>query len=249
VAVTYFGGKKRLAKKIAEIIQSGPKFRTYVEPFAGGASVLFALPAAPVEVINDLNSDLVNFWRVMRDDGLELQRMLTNMPFSREEHNFYRQADRTGMSAMERAISWYVRTQFSFSHMEDGTFGVSVTSSQPRTHAYRIDQFHKTVDRLRMVMLENQDWEKVVARYDRPGTVFYMDPPYPGTSQSYKHQFDWADFERLVRACEQLKGRAVLSCYEANTTSLSDWTIHRFPRKCSVGNVGTERIECVCVHG
>jgi DNA adenine methylase len=181
-AFPYYGAKGRLAPWIAGLMPR--EHRVYVEPFAGSAAVLFARPRpAAHEVLNDLDGNVVTFFRVLREREPELVRALTLTPYSREE---YRAADlNTDLDDLERARRFFVRTTQSFnaagaaaSKRASWSNGMRRGSSQATTVADLVDRLHYAAARLRRVIVENRAAADVIRLYDAPDAVLYCDPPY-----------------------------------------------------------------------
>lgn len=228
----WFGGKDRLARKIVDLI---PAHRCYVEPFGGGASVLFAKRPSPLEVYNDLNGGCVLFFRVLRDRAPELQERLTWTPYSREEYLTCRETWRDpDVDEIEQARRWYVATFMAFGGGGKGgrsgwkhelTSGFAIdkagrkNGSRSRTFAWRIDRLHEHADRLRRVQIENRPALEVLDYYDSPSTCFYIDPPYVPEARSsglYLHEMTLEDHAALVDRLVTLEGSALVSGYDSN---------------------------------
>jgi DNA adenine methylase len=224
--LVWFGGKGILARKIVPLF---PPHHCYVEPFCGGASCLFAKAPSPVEVINDLNSDLVNFFRVLRDPGAfeRFHRLASLTPYSREEFKRYRASWRAGwegrLDAVERAYRWYVIARMSFAGEFGRSWGHSVATSRGGM-ANAVAQWLSSVDmlpltaaRLRRVQIEHSDWRDVIERYDSPGTLFYVDPPFVRATRRsgrYVHELDDAGHKDLVRTLLRAEGKIIVSGYQ-----------------------------------
>lgn len=223
--ITWFGGKGILVRKI---LPHFPPHHCYVEPFCGGASCLFAKPPSPVEVINDVDSDIVNFFRVLRDPGKfeAFQRMVALTPCSREEFIAYRrdwQAAWRGCSdEIERAYRWYVIARMSFAGEFGGSWGHSITTSRlgmansVAQWLSIIDMLPAIAERIRTVQIEHGDWLEVLEDYDTPNTLFYCDPPFVKSTRrtgKYRHEMGNAEHRELVEVLLSIQGRVVLSGY------------------------------------
>ncbi len=242
--IIWFGGKGNMVDKILPLL---PPHKIYVEPFGGGASILLAKPPSEIEVYNDLNSDLVNFFRVLRDkDKFEqFYQKVCLTPYSREEYNYCKNTWENVDDEIERAYRWFVVARMSFS----GNFGASwkynVTSSSKKMSKTVadwlsiIDMLPEICERLMQVQIENNDFRKILQTYDTPETLFYMDPPYvPETRKSgeYKHEMTLEDHEELVNILLNLKGMVVLSGYNHECYKpLEDngWIKHEYKTACS----------------
>jgi DNA adenine methylase len=242
--LVWFGGKGILARKIVSLF---PPHHTYVEPFCGGASCLFAKPPSPVEVINDVDSDIVNFFRVLRDPPKfeQFYRLAALTPYSREEYHRYRDEWRAGwrvgwrshdsrhdvltLSDVERAYRWYVVARMSFAGELGRSWGHSVgTSRLGMANAVAqwlsiVDMLPEIAERAKSVQVEQGDWRDVVQAYDGPDTLFYSDPPFVrSTRRSGRYRFEMADadHERLVEVLLSIKGKVLLSGYRNDIYSV-----------------------------
>lgn len=219
-ALRYFGGKWRIAPWV---ISHFPAHRVYVEPFAGGASVLLRKSSSPVEIYNDLNGDLVEFFSVLRDPEQcrRLVRLLKRTPYAREE---LVKAFRRGATPVERARRMAVRSMQAF-HPR-AVFGHSSTLNVRGHHsaARQWISYAKAIPmisaRLRTVILENKPATQVIADHDTPETLFYIDPPYVKKTRTsgdiYLHEMDDGGHIELLAALARLKGYVVLSGYDSD---------------------------------
>src|ERR1700694_563429 len=204
----YIGGKNRLATKIISML---PEHTAYVEPFAGGAQVLFHKPPSEVEVLNDLDFDVVNFFRVCQWHYEELVRYLRYCLASRKLHELHVKTDPATLTDIQRAGRFFYLQKNSFGGLVvKRKFHYGVT--QPSNYNLEripeiIEKAHK---RLQRVQIESLPYEQVLAKYDRPSTVFYLDPPY-WSRALYNHNFADRDFVLLEQRLRELKGKFVLS--------------------------------------
>jgi DNA adenine methylase len=223
--VRYYGGKAALAPWI---ISHMPAHRVYVEPFGGGAAVLLQKPRAAAEVYNDLEGDLVNLYRVLRNprDGRRLVKLVALTPFAREE--FVGAYEPSG-DAVERARRLLVR-----SHMGHGGEAAAGRKTGFRYLAHRkeLRGTHPATDWARLpaalaeiivrcqgLVVEQCDALQVLRRYDGADTLHYVDPPYLkalrscGSRHLYTHDLDEADHIRLAEVLKGLAGAVLLSGY------------------------------------
>src|ERR1700719_1454300 len=204
----YIGGKNRLAKKIISLL---PEHTTYVEPFAGGAQVLFHKPPSNVEVLNDLDFDVVNFFRVCQWHYEELIRYLRFCLVSRNLHELHVKTDPSTLTDIQRAGRFFYLQKNSFGGLVvKRKFHYGVT--QPSN--YNLERLPEIIEnahkRLQRVQIESLPYEQVLEKYDRPSTVFYLDPPYWGVNL-YKFNFSPADFKALAARLTKLQGKFILS--------------------------------------
>jgi|ERR1051325_7820558 DNA adenine methylase len=204
----YIGGKNRLATKIISLL---PEHTTYVEPFAGGAQVLFHKPPSNVEVLNDLDFDIVNFFRVCQWHHEELVRYLRFSLVSRKLHELHVKTDPSTLTDIQRAGRFYYLQKNSFGGLivkQKFHYGVTHRSNyNPDRIPEVIEQTHR---RLARVQVESLPYEKVLEKYDRPTTFFYLDPPY-WERKLYKFNFTESQFADMEERLGTLKGKFILS--------------------------------------
>ncbi|MDP4152578.1 MAG: DNA adenine methylase [Bacillota bacterium] len=204
--IGWIGGKKLLRKAIIERFPEDGIDR-YIEVFGGGGWVLFAKDShAPLEVFNDVNSDLINLYRCIKYHREELQRQLEYTLVSREQlYDFKEQLSCRGLTDIQRAARYYSLIKISFG------CGMRTFRASKRNLQGGIEYLAEIQDRLKSVVIENKDFESLIKVYDRPGALFYLDPPYFGTEKYYDNAFTEADHRRLCEALKGIKGRFILS--------------------------------------
>ena len=229
--IIIMGGKGMLKSKILPYLDVPCK--TYVEPFGGGASVLLARDPAPIEVYNDIDSDIVNFFKMLRDDFAEFQRLVSLTPVSREEYYFCRDTWKD-CEGPERYRRWFVVARNSFGGIFGSSWGSSVTLSSRGMASTTskwlsiIELLPEISDRLLRVQIENQDWRTILKRFDRKETLFYLDPPYVHSTRNsgeYNFEMSDADHVELIERIKELKGMVLLSGYNNEIYDL-DWEKH-----------------------
>lgn len=205
----YIGGKSRLAKTIINMI---PQHTTYCEVFAGAAWVFFRKEISRHEIINDLDSDLVNFYRVLQNHLEEFLRQFKWLLSSREWFEDWKsQIKARGLTDIQRAARYYYLQRHSFAgHVTSQYFGVSKMKG-PRINLLRLEEELSTVHlRLSRVVIENLPWEQCVKRYDASETFFYIDPPYY-LAPYYRHNLELRDYERMADILAQVDAKFVMS--------------------------------------
>lgn len=206
--IPYVGGKNRLASKIITLL---PEHITYVEPFAGGAQVLFHKSPSNVEVLNDLSFDIVNFFRVCQWHYEELIRYLRYCLVSRKLHELHANTDPDTLTDIQRAGRFYYLQKNSFGGLvlnQGFHYGVTHPSNyNPERIPEIIEAAHR---RLQRVQIESLPYQQILEKYDRQTTFFYLDPPYWGP-KLYRFNFTEADFRNLADELDKLKGKFILS--------------------------------------
>ena len=222
--INYIGGKQRLAR---EIIRYFPEHDCYVEVFGGSGALLFAKEPSRFEKYNDIDDDLVNLFRQVRNNYVEFQRNIALLPQSRAEYEFFRK-DTSELSDIERALRTYYLLKNGFSGKPNGGFSISAR------HKGRYDMevdFGVFSGRLRRVTIECLDFKELFAKYDGSGTFFFLDPPYYDVPDYYSNSFSCDDHIRLRETLEYVTGKWLL-CYddcEWVKTCYSDYCMINLP--------------------
>jgi DNA adenine methylase len=202
------GGKRRLAKKILPLF---PQHTAYVEPFCGGAALFFLKNESKVEVLNDLNGELVNLYRVIKHHLEEFLRHFKWALVSRADYLREKATPPEVLTDIQRAARFYYLQKLAFGAKVSGQHFGTATTSPPKLNLLRIEEELSAAHlRLARVYVENLPWEECVRRYDREGTLFYCDPPYWGTA-GYGHEFGLEQYDRMAALARSIKGRMVIS--------------------------------------
>jgi len=220
--IPWYGGKYELAQKLIPFI---PKHHSYIEVFAGGAGVFWAKDRSEMEVLNDLDSGLVNFYRVVRNPLKFAQfRSLVEMcPYSREEFNHCKKTWRGCDDDIDRAARWFVVARQSFNAVFGGSWKRETKRSargmcaEVSSYLSAVEKLPEIHERLTGVQVENRDFRKVLLEYDSQDAVFYLDPPYIKDTRRapkvYEHEMTDDDHYDMVGLLLGLKGKAILSGY------------------------------------
>lgn len=226
----WHGGKWRLAPWI---ISHLPDHKTYVEPFAGASSVLLRKHRSYAEVLNDLDGEVVNLFRVARDHGGALEEAVRMTPFSREEFDrSYQPVE----DPVEQARRTLVRSWMGFgsnAHSQKTGFRSNVRRSGTTPAGDWMEfpvALRSIIERLRGVVIENRDAISVLRSHDSNDTCFYVDPPYMRGVRSgcagYRHELSDDDHRSLLGTLVEIKGKVLLSGYATDLYSefLCGWT-------------------------
>lgn len=207
--LSYIGGKSRLSKTIISRI---PEHEAYCEVFAGAAWVFFRKEPSKYETINDLDSDLITFYRVLQNHLEEFLNQFKWLLASREWfEDWKRQQEAGGLTDIQRSARYYYLQRLSFAGRVRGrTFGVGPLH-RPRVNLLRLEEELSEVHlRLSRVTIENLPWQEFIKRYDRKETFFYLDPPYYKMPY-YAHNMVFEDYQELADILSGTKGRFILS--------------------------------------
>jgi DNA adenine methylase len=204
----YIGGKRRVARQLVALL---PPHTTYIEPFAGGAQVLFHKPESRVEVLNDVDGDIVNFFRVCQLHADELIRWMTYTIASRQLHRWYADQEPTLLTDIQRAARFLYLQKNSFGGLvRKRAYHYAVTKRSNFDPRRVASMLQATADRLARVQIEALPYQEVLTKYDRPTTLFYLDPPYIGR-RLYRFNLAEEDFADLATRLSSLRGHFLLS--------------------------------------
>jgi DNA adenine methylase len=250
----FHGGNFKLAPWILSYF---PEHQVYIEPFGGDASVLLMKERSAAEVYNDLDADIVNLFRVARDQGDELRRALEMTPISRDEFN---QAWENTVNPIERARRTVIRA---------GMGRDSASATQPRISSFRAcisksgnapasadwrnypGELAKIIERLRGVVIENQDAADVMRKYDADDALHFVDPPYPMGAKGdqrkrFRYELDGKGHEKLLLALLELRGAVVIRAFdnEMYRDILRGWEMATVTTRATDGG---GRVECLWI--
>lgn len=243
--VKYHGSKWQVAKQIISYFR---QHKTYVEPFGGSAAVLLSKPPVLSEVYNDLNSDLINVFQIVRNQPAELAAALSMTLYSRDELMATLALDGDA-DPVERARRFIVRSRMAYSStsvndLTSNTLKSHINSrdhcSQAATWAKLPDEVFWLRDRLSRTIIEHTDALDLIPRYDKPNTLFYLDPPYLASVRGaksnrvgYEHDFSEEQHRALLDAALQCKAMVVISGYDSAlyNETLDAWHRVEFPAR------------------
>ncbi len=211
-AAAYIGGKRVLSRKIIERINKTPH-DAYCEPFVGMGGVFLRRSLRPkMEAINDINGDVANLFRILQRHYPQFMDTLRFQVTSRREFERLSRTDPSTLTDLERAARFLYLQRLAFGGKVRGqNFGIAMDGA--RFNMLRLaPQLEEIHERLAGVVIENLSWRDFIERYDRPRTLFYLDPPYWGNEDDYgRAVFSRADFTEMADVLGRLKGRFILS--------------------------------------
>lgn len=222
----WIGGKSACAERIVHAFPDPSSYDLYVEPCGGAAHILFARPLScgHQEVYNDLDTNLVTFWREAQCNADAMQSYLDSLLYSRQlYYEFYRSLfDGTCLSSFERATRWfYVLRSTGTGWLRRSPVGWDHRPSNASAYFNVLETFQVVSQRLRKVVIDNRDVLATLKRYDSPRTLFYLDPPYIGMEQYYETSKKGFPHQELAEALGQVQGFVALSYYQH--ASLDQW--------------------------
>ncbi|GAP94964.1 DNA adenine methylase [Leptolyngbya sp. NIES-2104] len=244
IAFGWYGGKFNHLNWLLPLL---PEATHYCEPFAGSAAVLLNRPPAFVETYNDIDGEVVNFFRVLRDRQEELIQAIGLTPFSREELRIAAEEPTENLTELERARRFFVRArQVRTGLAQTASAGrwahCKLTSRAGMAGAVSrwlgsVEGLSEIVQRLLRVQIENAPAIEVIQRYDSEETLFYCDPPYPhdsrGDANAYRYEMSDRDHEKLAETLRAAKGKVALSGYHCTLLDklYKDWHCIDAPSK------------------
>ena len=233
--LNYPGAKWGMAKVIIDLM---PAHRSYLEPFFGSGAVLFNKPPSPIETVNDLDGEVVNFFRVLQELPEQLALKIHNTPYAREVYEDACNAQ--GGNPLERAYQFAIRCRMAhgFRTSDNGGFKTDIAG---RESAYCLRIWNRmpydimaAASRLKEVQIENRPALELIQRWNYQDVLIYADPPYLLDTRGgklYRHEMTNQDHVELLAALRNHKGPVILSGYpsELYDRELYDW--HRICRR------------------
>lgn len=228
--LNYPGAKWGMAK---EIIALMPPHRSYLEPFFGSGAVLFNKPPSAIETVNDIDGDIVNFFRVLREQPEKLAAFIAMTPYSRDVFNDAH--ENRGNSDFERAWKFAIRSKMGHGFKTYQTTGFKIDVCG-RENSYAVNCWNRlprdlltAAERLKEVQIENQPALDLIRKFNRDNVLIYADPPYlleTRGGKQYRHEMDEQDHVDLLDALKQHKGTVILSGYpsEMYDRELAGWS-------------------------
>jgi DNA adenine methylase len=225
IAFGWYGGKYSHLDWLLPLLPQSPH---YCEPFAGSAAVLLNRNPAPVETYNDLDGEVVNFFKVLRDNSDELVRLIALTPFSREEYFTAIYGEAETISNVERARHFYIRARQTRTGLAQkaslGRWANCKNTSRAGMSGVvsrwlgGVDALDTIAERLLRVQIENRPATDIISLYDDAETLFYCDPPYlhetRGDANAYAYEMDEAQYQEFAETINNCKGLAAVSGYD-----------------------------------
>jgi len=244
IAFGWYGGKYSHLNWLLPLL---PKSVHYCEPFAGSAAVLINREPSPVETYNDIDGEVANFFRVLRDNTDEILKAIALTPFSREEFRLAIEKPHEELTEVERARRFYIRARQVRTGLaqtaSNGRWANCLNTSRRGMSGAvsrwlgSVDGLTEVAERLLRVQIENSDATDVIRRYDSENTLFYCDPPYPpeirGDIKAYGYEMDAMDHRNLAATLRCCRGKVALSGYKCDLLDelYHDWLCIKAPIK------------------
>lgn len=218
-----------------------PEHKIYTEAFAGGAALYFAKEPVEVEVINDINGNLVNFYRVLKSQFSSLKSKIESTVHSREEHEFasivydYPRF----FDSIERAWALWVLSKQSFASKLDGSWGYDkIKNSMPKKIQFSKDAFTEALSkRLEQTQIESTDALRIISSRDSEEAFHFIDPPYINSDCGHYAGYNLLDFQVLLELLPSLQGKFILTMFPheclAESIKLHSWNVKEVERTIS----------------
>ncbi|SFE55397.1 DNA adenine methylase [Pedobacter antarcticus] len=249
--ISYYGGKQKLADKIISLI---PKHTLYCEPFIGGAAVFFAKYPSEVEVLNDTNKELINFYKMVQNEFVGLEKEIRISLHSRDLHRkasvIYNNPDM--FSEIKRAWAVWVLSSQSFSAQLDNSWGYDISkNTTTKKIINNRDRFTEDMAiRLQNVQIESADALYIIKGRDSEESFFYLDPPYFNSDCGHYDGYSEQDFENLLILISNIQGKFLMSSYPSDLLNKyckkNGWNIWMVEQNVTVNNksgVNKKKIE------
>ncbi|MEG1587346.1 MAG: DNA adenine methylase [Bacteroidales bacterium] len=247
--ITYYGGKQKLVPTILDLI---PDHNLYCEPFSGGAAVFFAKSPSKVEILNDTNKELINFYRVLKATPGELEKMAEETLYSRAIFNdawtIYNNPHL--FTDIKRAWALWVLSMQGFSGQLSSSWGYDKVNNSPvRRMNNRKDELHDAGSRLSAVQIECTDAIRIIESRDTEDALFYVDPPYFNSDCGHYDGYTEEDFKMLLQTLAQIRGKFILSSYPSEIlsdfTNINGWYTIKKEMRIDAGKSTRKKIEVI----
>ena len=205
--IPWIGGKRRLAKTILPLF---PEHTCYAEPFCGAAALYFMKDQSEVEVLNDINGELINLYRVIKHHLDEFVKQFRWSLTSREMYKWLQITPEETLTDIQRAARFYYLQKLAFGGKVDNRSFGTATTSPPRLNLLRLEEdLSQAHLRLSRTYIEHLAWSDCIKKYDRPHTLFYCDPPYWGT-EGYGVEFGLEQYDAMAELAKSIKGKMII---------------------------------------
>ena len=256
----YYGGKQRLAKWIISKFPINYHKLSYCEPFAGGLAVLFEKKVSPIEVISDIDENLFNFFKILREEPLKLHELLKNTDYNRNTHFYAKKIREKKIKTCDitRAWAYFFEIYSSVNSCFGGGFKLAYKQGHnpPKTFQSKLNIIKEASERLKYVQIENRSANTIIDRLKNfEDYLFYLDPPYPNTKQGHYSGFSLNDFNDLLHQLKDVKFKFALSFYKKEGMKLNLIKNAQILQKNvtisstnSNKNVNSKRVECLLLN-
>jgi DNA adenine methylase len=247
--ITYYGGKQGMLKYIRPLI---PEHSLYCESFAGGAAVFFDKQPVRVNVINDLNGELINFYRTVVTNLSELRSEVNKTLHCRSQHqhawHIYNHPDY--FTAVQRAWAVFILSKMGFSGQLSSSFGFDRTTGKNSLKLRCLKKDEVFCEELKALLeastIECDEALRVIKRYDSTGAWHFIDPPYVNSNMGhYSGMFNEQNLVELLELCTALQGKFMLTMYPSHIieqyVEKAGWIIHKVNRQVSACKAESRR--------
>lgn len=239
--ITYYGGKQKLVKTILPLI---PTHTLYCEPFCGGAAIFFSKEPSDIEVINDTNRELINFYWIVQQDFPSLEKLVRSTLHSRSLFNDAKvvYGNPHMFDPVKRAWAVWVLSVMGFAGILDSAFGYDKSRNVTTLKiSMKRERFTEALaSRLQNVQIECTDALRIIRSRDTKHSFFYVDPPYFNSDCGHYDGYSKEDFENLLKTLSEIEGKFLLSSYPSDIlksfTKRFGWQTRKVEQKVSVGN-------------
>ncbi len=263
--ICYYGGKQNMTSEILSII---PNHYCYIEPFFGGGSVFFHKRQEKLSAINDVDSFVIDFYKVIKNNSCDFKKELGLVLYSQEQYRHYKKVweSQQEYSIVNKAVAFFVLTTQGFAGIIGSGWGTQkVNRSSNRINSSTIiKSFYRKKDqmidrwidwfilRIRNTMIYNEDALYVIKKMDDKNNLFYIDPPYFNSVCKYSQDYTESMFSSLLTTLSSLNGKFILSSYPSATLDKfikdNGWKQKQIKSKVSVHNKPTyDKLKTECL--
>ncbi len=210
--IKWLGGKSKLRN---EIIKCMPEHTRYIEVFGGALWVFFGKEESQVEVVNDVHSELVNFYRIVKKHPDCFIKEASNPLYSREIYEMYRKGDTHYLTEIERAVRFFYMINIAFGSKWNGVFGIS-KDAKASSVIHDMSMIREVNERFRSTYIEHLSFIELIPKWDSEESFFFCDPPYIDTAQ-YANSFSYTNHAQLANTLKSIKGKFMVTINDCPT--------------------------------
>lgn len=249
--ISYYGGKQLLLKRLLPLI---PTHLKYVESFVGGGAVYWTKPPSDIEVINDMDGFVANFYKVFKHHFEDLKRLVESEPYSRAKHDdaIIMRLYPHLFSDIERAWSFYYMANTSMYAILENAMNIPSKDLKPVvTYQNKVALLTDLAytQRLEKTFIESRDALYVIQRHDSVDTFHFVDPPYFNANMGHYAGYSEADFRNLLDTLSVVQGKFLLTCYPSELiveySKKFNWVMDCVEMSLNAGSKGKKKIECL----
>jgi DNA adenine methylase len=248
--ISYYGGKQLLLSKILPLI---PEHEKYIECFLGGGAVFWAKEPSKIEIINDMDGFVNNFYSAIKTDFNGIESLIKSHPHGRRSHDqasVMRQYPELFSSTQRAWAFFYLANTSMYAMLDSQQVCPGKDNKPPKTYHNKVGRFDDSYyERLKNVYVESRDALYVIRAHDADNAFLFIDPPYYNSDMGHYGGYTKEDYIALLTQLESVKGKFLLTCYPSDVIDKfierNGWTVDRHEMALNAGSKGKKKVEVI----